>query len=195
MVCRAPTGHEACRLPVVRTRGRADRSRFRRCTPRECWAIDGGRRTRLTSESFDPLRRGRMDRRQDLDRDRPVQPRIPCAIDLAHAAGGDRSHHFVGAEPCAGLQRKRRTAPRAHGCAPAHLLPVFPTAVSVDAASGEDPDDHGNGADADLIAVCQRHQAFDPSASHERPVLASQIFQRHLVRGDPDSGVDARHGG
>ena len=46
-------------------------------------------------------------RRQDLDRDRAVEPRVARLVDLAHAAGAERRHDFVGAEPAAGGENRR----------------------------------------------------------------------------------------
>src|SRR5207248_1335685 len=42
---------------------------------------------------------------QDLDRHRPLEPRIARFVDFAHAACAERGHDFVRAETCAGDQR------------------------------------------------------------------------------------------
>ena len=46
-------------------------------------------------------------RRQDLDRDGAVEPRVARLVDLAHAAGAERRDDLVGAEARAGLDGHR----------------------------------------------------------------------------------------
>ena len=46
-------------------------------------------RARLALEALAQLRVGRERRRQDLDRDRAVEPRVAGAVDFAHAAGAN----------------------------------------------------------------------------------------------------------
>ena len=41
----------------------------------------------------------RAARQQYLQRDQPAKPRVARAVDLAHAAGAQRSDDFVSAEP------------------------------------------------------------------------------------------------
>jgi len=47
--------------------------------------------------------------RQDFDRDRAIEPRVTCAIHLAHAARAERRLNFIRAKFCARDQ--------SHGCA------------------------------------------------------------------------------
>ena len=42
--------------------------------------------------------------RQDLDRDRTVQPRVAGFVDLAHPAGAERADDFIRTEPCARVE-------------------------------------------------------------------------------------------
>ena len=48
--------------------------------------------------------RSRQVRREHLDGDRAVQPRVGRLVDLAHAAGAERREDLVGPESGAGLQ-------------------------------------------------------------------------------------------
>jgi len=41
--------------------------------------------------------------RQDLDRDRPIEPRVACAVDFTHPARADQRDDVVRAETAAGL--------------------------------------------------------------------------------------------
>ena len=43
------------------------------------------------------LRPGRARRRQDLDRNRAIELRVPGMVDLAHAAGAERGKDFISA--------------------------------------------------------------------------------------------------
>ena len=55
-------------------------------------------------EALAELRVGREQRRENLDRDRTIEPRVAGPVDLAHTAGADEREHFVGAEADAGCQ-------------------------------------------------------------------------------------------
>ena len=44
---------------------------------------------------------------QHLDRDVAAEPRVARPVDLAHAAGAERRHDLVGAEPVAGREAHR----------------------------------------------------------------------------------------
>jgi hypothetical protein len=59
----------------------------------DVWVIEARRGLRLLLEAALRLRVGQLDR-QELDRDRAVQPRVGGAIDDAHAAAAE---HFVDA--------------------------------------------------------------------------------------------------
>ena len=58
-------------------------------------------------------------RRQDLDRDGSIEPRVARFVDFAHAAGAERRHDFIRSQPCAWRQE--------HGA----CVSVEPPAVSV----------------------------------------------------------------
>jgi hypothetical protein len=64
----------------------------------------GGDGAGFDLEALAARRIGRDFRRQDLQGDVAVQPRIAGPIDLAHAAGPKCGEHFVGTEPRAGGQ-------------------------------------------------------------------------------------------
>src|SRR5437879_3668620 len=64
--------------------------------------------TRFTVEALAQLRIGGELRWQDLDRDRPIEPRVARAVDLAHAAGSERRDDLVWPETNAGRD--------VHGC-------------------------------------------------------------------------------
>ncbi len=64
-----------------------------------------GDRTRFPFEARERVRVGRHGRRDDLDRDVPLQPRVPRAIDLAHATGADGGEDFVWTESGSGGER------------------------------------------------------------------------------------------
>ena len=42
--------------------------------------------------------------RQDLDRDRAIEPRIAGFVDLTHAAGAERADDFIRTEPDSGVE-------------------------------------------------------------------------------------------
>jgi len=56
-------------------------------------------RFRFARETLAELRIVGERARQHLDRDRTVEPRIACAIDLSHAAGAERRDDLVRTEP------------------------------------------------------------------------------------------------
>src|SRR6185436_498891 len=60
---------------------------------------------RLTIEAFAQRGIACELRRQDLDRDRSIEPRITGAIHLAHTARADGCLDFVGTEPTTGSQQ------------------------------------------------------------------------------------------
>ena len=62
-------------------------------------------RPRLAIESLAELRVRGERLRQDLDRDRAIQARVPRFIDLAHTARAERRQNFVRAESSAGGYR------------------------------------------------------------------------------------------
>ena len=59
-------------------------------------------RARLAFEPFPAARRHVDVRRQDLDGDEAVEPRIACPIDLAHAAGPEERQNLEGSQTRAG---------------------------------------------------------------------------------------------
>jgi len=63
-----------------------------------------GDRARLALEAGAQVGIARDFRRKDLDRDGAIEPRVPRAIDLAHAAAAQRGEDLVGAESSAGSQ-------------------------------------------------------------------------------------------
>ena len=63
-------------------------------------------RPRFAVESFAELRIARERRRQDLDRDKAIESRVPRLVDLAHPAGAEGGLDFVRSKPSAGLQRQ-----------------------------------------------------------------------------------------
>ena len=64
----------------------------------------------LALESREPIGVRREDAGQDLDRDVASEPRIVCAVHLAHSAGAKRRHDVVVADSIAGGQAGRRTS-------------------------------------------------------------------------------------
>ena len=64
--------------------------------------IQGGDGPGLTLEALAQVRASCQLRREDLDRHRPIQARVPGPVDLAHAAGAERRGDLVGAEAGAG---------------------------------------------------------------------------------------------
>ena len=60
---------------------------------------EGGDGLRLGREARERLGVAGQLLGQDLDRDLAVQPRVPRAVDLAHAAGAERGDDLVRAEP------------------------------------------------------------------------------------------------
>ncbi|OFW16004.1 MAG: hypothetical protein A3F69_02945 [Acidobacteria bacterium RIFCSPLOWO2_12_FULL_66_10] len=47
-------------------------------------------------------------RRQDLQRDEPIEPRVARPVDLTHPAGSDRRQHLVGTEARSGGECRGR---------------------------------------------------------------------------------------
>ena len=62
-------------------------------------------RAGLAIEALAELRVGREGVRENLDRDRAIEPRVAGFVDLAHPAGADERQDFVRAEASAGGQR------------------------------------------------------------------------------------------
>ena len=62
----------------------------------------------LTVEPLAELRIHPAARRQDLDRDLPVQARVARTVHLAHSAGADGRQNLVRAEACSGVERQAR---------------------------------------------------------------------------------------
>jgi hypothetical protein len=59
-------------------------------------------RARFLFEASEPARVGREARRQDLDRDLAIEPRITCPIDAAHATGADQPANFIRSDRATG---------------------------------------------------------------------------------------------
>ena len=59
--------------------------------------VQRGGRARFLLEARDTLGRGHVGR-QDLDRDRTMQPRVLGAVDFAHAAGAEERLEHVGTQ-------------------------------------------------------------------------------------------------
>jgi hypothetical protein len=66
--------------------------------------VERGNALRFALESGAAVRVRGGGLRQNLDRDRAIQPGITGAIDLAHCARAERRHDFVRTEPTAGGQ-------------------------------------------------------------------------------------------
>ena len=60
--------------------------------------IERGGRARLLLEAAQPLRVGQEFRRQQLDRDVTLEPRVVRAIHLAHSSGPDEGLDAIGTE-------------------------------------------------------------------------------------------------
>ena len=82
--------------------------------------VEGRQHAGFPLEAGQAVGIGRDSLRQHLDRDVAMQPRVPGAIDLAHAAGADGPDDFVGAEACTRRQRHliRRLAVIVTECRP-----------------------------------------------------------------------------
>ena len=63
----------------------------------------------FTLEALAPLGICRERLREHLDRDGAVQTGVECPVNLAHAAGADERHDFVGTEASAGRDAGHRT--------------------------------------------------------------------------------------
>ena len=83
--------------------------------------VEGGDGAGLTLEALPQRRAPREVGGKDLDGDGPVEARVPRAIDLAHAAGAERSGDLVRAEPRARIEG-HRLSPR---CLREHLPDEF----------------------------------------------------------------------
>ena len=71
---------------------------FETVDSRDVWMVERGENLRFAPEaghSFGILRNGR---RQDLDSGVAVQPRVACAVHLAHSAFTKRADHLIGAD-------------------------------------------------------------------------------------------------
>ncbi len=68
-------------------------------------------RLRLALEALAQLRVRREVRRQDLDRDRALEARVPRLVDLAHPTGADRRQDLVGTELGSRRERHRLRPP------------------------------------------------------------------------------------
>src|SRR5438128_4289970 len=109
----------------------------------DVWMLQRRDSTRFTVEALAQLRIGGELRWQDLDRDRPIEPRVARAVDLAHAAGSERRDNLVWPETnagrdvhgCRGLYapKRKRRARRPASCDresrripnPESLIPTF----------------------------------------------------------------------
>ena len=60
--------------------------------------VDLRDRSGFAVESFAKLAVGRQRLWKDLDRDRPIQPRVSCPIHFAHAAGANGGLNLIGTE-------------------------------------------------------------------------------------------------
>jgi hypothetical protein len=70
--------------------------------------IQAGNSPRLSLQPLPQLRVSRESRRQHLNRDRTLQPRVAGLIDLSHPAGADGLQDLVGAESRAAIQAHDR---------------------------------------------------------------------------------------
>ena len=66
--------------------------------------IQGGDGPGLTLEALAQVRASCQLRREDLDRHRPIEPRVPGPVDLAHAAGAEQRGDLVRPEARAGVE-------------------------------------------------------------------------------------------
>ena len=74
-----------------------------------------GDRLRLPLEAPRNSGVGGERRRQNLDRDVAIEPRVARPVDFAHPARAERRHDLVRAEPCAGaidISGRRDYSPR-----------------------------------------------------------------------------------
>ena len=70
----------------------------------DVWMVQRGEDLGFALKTRQPIGIRRQRRRDDLDGDFALQPRVRRAIDLAHAAGADLRNDFVEAEPSAGCE-------------------------------------------------------------------------------------------
>jgi hypothetical protein len=92
--------------------------------------IQRGSRARFLFETPQPVRIGRKERRQDLDRNVAAEPYIFRAEDLTHTAGTDRGEDLVRPEFASGSDGHRKlriiaALPRETRRAPDRDLHVF----------------------------------------------------------------------
>ena len=66
-----------------------------------------GSTSQFAVEAVAEVRIRREVRRQDLDRDGAIEPRVTRLVNLAHPTGADKREDLVGAEPDAGIQRHK----------------------------------------------------------------------------------------
>jgi hypothetical protein len=71
-----------------------------------------GDRARFTIEAISQPRIGSERRRQDLDGDGAIEPRVTGAIDLAHAARAEGRNDLIGAQAATGLETHPCVWPR-----------------------------------------------------------------------------------
>ena len=80
--------------------------------------VQRGNRARLLLETASRLRIGGECAGEHFDGNRPIEPSVTRAVDLAHATRTNRGDDFIRAKTCAGLERhakrncSRRTGPR-----------------------------------------------------------------------------------
>jgi hypothetical protein len=70
--------------------------------------VEGRRGAGFLEETFLTLDVREFVARENFDRDRSVQARVACFVDLAHAASANRCDDFVRAETCAGCDGHAR---------------------------------------------------------------------------------------
>ncbi|OFW30570.1 MAG: hypothetical protein A3H97_05755 [Acidobacteria bacterium RIFCSPLOWO2_02_FULL_65_29] len=61
--------------------------------------VELGDRPRLSVEALTELRVRRQMRRQNLDGDEPIEPRVPRLVDLSHPPGAGQRQDLERAEP------------------------------------------------------------------------------------------------
>src|SRR5262249_49905310 len=146
---------------------------------------------RLAFETLLRLGAVRKVRREDLDRDRPLEPRVARLVDLAHASGADRGQDLVGTEASSRSERHglRRFYPANREAAPPSVvvrLGALPPGRVVrvdDAVLHHDPDA------LDLGDVLQRTAGY----GHEVRELA-RLDRPDAVGPAEDLGVQLRRG-
>jgi hypothetical protein len=94
--------------------------------------IERRQRPRLAIESLSKQRVGGERCREDLDRNRAIQPRVAGAKHFPHAAGAERRDDFIGAEPRAGEQC-HGSGRNYRGCSDSDESGMMDAAMSFDA--------------------------------------------------------------